>query len=351
MRVDLFDFELPEALIAQRPARPRDSARLLRLPAAGDATAHTVRDLPDLVDARDLLVFNDTRVLPARLYGARGGARIEALLLRALDERRWTAMARPAGRLRPGERLDFEGGIAATVAARRGDGTLELEFDLPRAALAEALRAHGHMPLPPYIRGGRDDAADRDDYQTALAARDGAIAAPTAALHFTSGLLERLRAKGCGIATVTLHVGAGTFQPVRVEDTRDHAKHEEWGEVGAAAVDAIAACRARGGRVVAVGTTTLRLLETVAARNEGRLTPWTGDTGIFITPGYRFAVVDRLMTNFHLPRSTLFMLVAAFAGLDRMRALYARAIADGYRFYSYGDCCLLDRAGSAETAP
>jgi S-adenosylmethionine:tRNA ribosyltransferase-isomerase len=344
MRVDLFDFALPPRLIAQRPAVPRDSARLLHLPRHGPVGAHVVADLPALLRPGDLLVFNDTRVIPARLYGTRpGGGRVEALLLHAQRPGVWQAMVKGAARLRPGTRLAFEGGLAAQVADRRDDGTVELDFQRADAEVLETLRAHGHMPLPPYIRGGHDDARDRDDYQTVLARHDGAVAAPTAALHFTAPLLGRLRDAGIAIASVTLHVGIGTFQPVRVADTDRHVMHSERGELGPAVAEAIAACRARGGRVVAVGTTSLRVLESVAAGNGGAIVPWRGKTDLFITPGFRFRVVDLLLTNFHLPRSTLFMLVAAFAGLDRVKALYAEAITRGCRFYSYGDACLLER--------
>lgn len=344
MRVDAFDFTLPERLIAQRPAVPRDSARLLHLPRAGSVAERRVRDLPGLLRAGDLLVFNDTRVIPARLHGRRaGGGRTEVLLLRPLGHGAWQAMARGVARLREGARLAFEGDLSAVVSSIRADGTIALDFGLADSAVLAALHASGHMPLPPYIRGGHDDARDRDDYQTVLARHDGAIAAPTAALHFTNDLLAHLRDAGVATATVTLHVGIGTFQPVRVADTAAHVMHAERGELGAETVAALDACRAAGGRIVAVGTTSLRVLETVAARHDGRFAPWCGETDIFITPGFRFRGIDLLMTNFHLPRSTLFMLVAAFAGLERMQDLYARAIAHDVRFYSYGDACLLER--------
>jgi len=344
MRVDLFDFALPERLIAQRPAVPRDAARLLHLPRSGAAVEHVVRDLPDLLRPGDLLVFNDTRVIPARLYGQReSGGKIEALLLQPAGAGSWTAMARGTAKLRQGMRLAFEGGLSAVVTAFGADGTITLDFGLSDGVVLAALHAHGHMPLPPYIRGGRDDARDRDDYQTIMARRDGAIAAPTAALHFTDGLLERLRGAGIATATVTLHVGIGTFQPVRVEDTDAHVMHTEHGELGPETVATIETCRARGGRVVAVGTTSLRVLEAVAQRRDGALRPWRGDIDLFITPGFRFRAVDLLMTNFHLPCSTLFMLVSAFAGLQRMQAFYAEAIARDFRFYSYGDASLLER--------
>jgi S-adenosylmethionine:tRNA ribosyltransferase-isomerase len=344
MQVALFDFELPQQLIAQRPAVPRDSARLLYQPRDGGPAERVVADLPDLLRPGDLLVFNDTRVIPARLYGRReSGGRIEVLLLEPSRPGHWQAMARGTARLRMEARLTFEGGLSATVTGIHGDGTIELAFGIDDTRLLEALHAHGHMPLPPYIRGGRDDARDRDDYQTVLARHDGAIAAPTAALHFTDALLARLLDAGIATTMVTLHVGIGTFLPVRVDDTRAHVMHPERGELDADAAAALAACRARGGRIVAVGTTSLRLLESVAAQHDGGFAPWHGETDLFITPGYRFRAVDVLVTNFHLPRSTLFMLVSAFAGLERMQALYAHAIAQCFRFYSYGDACLLER--------
>jgi S-adenosylmethionine:tRNA ribosyltransferase-isomerase len=353
MRVELFDFELPAERIAQRPAEPRDSARLLEV--GVDAPVdRIVRDLPSLLRAGDLLVFNDTRVIPARLHGVRPGdggegpeARrdvdFEALLVRRLADGAWRAFCRPAKRLKQWDRLRFGDELTALVRGKTADGALDLVFDADASSLPRLLDAHGAVPLPPYIRGGVGDDRDRVDYQTVYAARDGAVAAPTAGLHFTPELLAALRDKGVATAMVTLHVGAGTFQPVRATDTDAHVMHAEWGEVGAEAVDAIAATRARGGRVVSVGTTPLRLLESVAADRDGRIEPWSGETSIFITPGFEFRVVELLLTNFHLPRSTLFMLVSAFAGLDRMKAAYAHAIARGYRFYSYGDATLLYR--------
>jgi S-adenosylmethionine:tRNA ribosyltransferase-isomerase len=344
MRVDAFDFVLPPRLIAQRPAVPRDSARLLHLPRDAQPAEHPVCDLPELLRPGDLLVFNDTRVIPARLYGKRDtGGKVEVLLLPPASPGAWTGMARGTARLRQGTRLTFDGGLSAVVTGFKGDGTIALDFGIADDAVLDALRTHGHMPLPPYIRGGRDDARDREDYQTVVARRDGAVAAPTAALHFTDALLARLRDTGVATAKVTLHVGIGTFQPVRVDDTDQHVMHAEHGELGAETVGAIDACRARGGRLVAVGTTSLRVLEAVALYHAGRLAPWRGDIDLFITPGFRFRAVDLLLTNFHLPRSTLFMLVSAFAGLHRMQALYADAIARDFRFYSYGDACLLER--------
>ncbi len=355
MLVNDFDFDLPAQLIAERPAAPRDAARLLLWPrdGSGDGREHIVRDLPGLLRPGDLLVFNDTKVIPARLYGRRERppfVAAEALLLKALGGRLWSAMARPARRFKPGDRLLFDGGLVAEVA-EKGEGVdgLVLRLDRDDAEMLLALEQAGAMPLPPYIVAQRRaDARDREDYQTVYAARAGAIAAPTAGLHFTPDLLAALDARGIGRATVTLHVGAGTFLPVKAERVDEHRMHAEWGEVSDATAAAINATRAAGGRVVAVGTTSLRLLETAArASGEGQLVrPWQGDTDIFITPGFRFRVVDALMTNFHLPRSTLVMLVAAFIGWPEQRALYAQAIQQGYRFYSYGDSSLLFRTPS-----
>jgi S-adenosylmethionine:tRNA ribosyltransferase-isomerase len=343
MRVDLFDFDLPPELIASRPAVPRDSARLLSVGAA--LQDHIVRELPALLRPGDLLVFNDTRVIPARLFGKRGAAAVEVTLHKNVAADRWRAFARPARRLRTGDRLDFDG-LSATVVEKGEAGEVELAFDRAGPDLMAALQQSGRMPLPPYIkRPGGADARDRADYQTIYAARDGAVAAPTAGLHFTPELLTALAARGIGRAMVTLHVGAGTFLPVKVEDTRDHRMHAEIGSIDAAAADSINRARAAGGRIIAVGTTSLRLLET-AAEKSARVSAFSGETDLFITPGYRFKAVDLLLTNFHLPRSTLFMLVCAFAGLDRMKRAYEHAKASGYRFYSYGDCCLLEPAVS-----
>jgi S-adenosylmethionine:tRNA ribosyltransferase-isomerase len=343
MKVADFDFDLPRALIAGRPIEPRDAARLL---VVGETLADRhVRDLPDLLRPGDLMVFNDTRVIPARLYGRRGAARIEATLHKQETPASWRAFARPAKRLKPGDRVDFgDGALAAEVIEKGKGGEVVLRFALSGDALMAALEKAGVMPLPPYIpRAEGPDARDRADYQTVFARHKGAVAAPTAGLHFTDDLLARLDARGIARAFVTLHVGAGTFLPVKAEDTRNHVMHAEWGRIDRATADAIAAARAQGGRLVACGTTALRLLET-AARADGVVAPFEGDTSLFITPGYRFKAVDVLLTNFHLPRSTLFMLVAAFAGLERMRAAYQHAKGAGYRFYSYGDACLLERA-------
>jgi S-adenosylmethionine:tRNA ribosyltransferase-isomerase len=350
MRVSDFDFELPGRFIAQRPATPRDAARLLVV--GREFRDLGVRDLPGLLNPGDLVVVNDTRVIPARLAGRKnGGGRIEATLIARVGAGQggatWRALARPARKLKIGDRLDFAAGLAAEVADKGAGGEVTLRFGLDDAQLAAALDAHGMMPLPPYIKrrpGG--DPGDRDDYQTLHAEKPGAVAAPTAGLHFTPDLMRRIAERGAAVVKLTLHVGAGTFLPVKAEDTRDHRMHAEWGEITDAAAAAVNAARERGGRVVAVGSTALRLLET-AADAAGRIGPFRGETDIFITPGYRFRIVDALLTNFHLPRSTLFMLVAAFAGLDRMKAAYAHAKARDYRFYSYGDACWLERAAGA----
>jgi S-adenosylmethionine:tRNA ribosyltransferase-isomerase len=339
MRVADFDFELPRHLIAAHPAEPRDSARLL---VVGEALEdRQMLDLPRLLRRGDLLVFNDTRVIPARLMGTRGAARFEATLHRDLGGGVWRAFVKGAKRLKPGERLVFGDGFAAEVAAKRPEGDVTLRFDAEGAPFRAALERFGSMPLPPYIkRAAGGDTRDRRDYQTIFAAKDGAVAAPTAGLHFSERLLAALDAADIERVTVTLHVGAGTFLPVKVEDTRDHRMHAETGVIDEATAGRIDAARARGGRVVAIGTTSLRLLES-AADERGHVSPFAGETALFITPGYRFRAVDLLLTNFHLPRSTLFMLVAAFSGLARMRAAYAHAIAQSYRFFSYGDACLL----------
>jgi S-adenosylmethionine:tRNA ribosyltransferase-isomerase len=340
MRVDLFDFELPPERIALRPARPRDAARMLVVEGDKLFADRTVRDLPHLLRRGDVLVFNDTRVIPAQLEGRRGEAKIGATLHKRIDLRRWQAFVRNAKRLKPGDRIDFAQGVTATAEERHADGSFTLAFggEEPVEVLLE--RA-GTMPLPPYIAGKRaTDEQDREDYQTLFAREDGAVAAPTAALHFTPGLLAALDEAGIGRETLTLHVGAGTFLPVKAEDTADHAMHSEWGRIDAATAARLNAARAAGGRLIAVGTTSLRLLESAAGAN-GTIQPFEGDTAIFITPGYKFRAIDGLMTNFHLPKSTLFMLVSALMGLERMQAVYAHAIAQEYRFYSYGDSSLL----------
>ena len=339
MRVDLFDFELPPERIALRPAEPRDSARLLLV--SGSAIEdRQVRDLPGLLRAGDMLVFNDTRVIPAQLEGRRGEARVGATLHKRTGPRSWQAFVRNAKRVQPGDRIDFGADVAAIAGVREEDGSILLDFegDEPVELLLE--RA-GRMPLPPYIAGKRAaDARDASDYQTMFAREKGAVAAPTAALHFTPELMTMLEAAGIGHAMLTLHVGAGTFLPVKAEDTADHHMHVEWGRIDAATAHGLNRVREAGGRIIAVGTTSLRLIES-ATDERGIVRPFEGDTAIFITPGYRFRAVDGLVTNFHLPRSTLFMLVSALMGVERMQAAYAYAIENNYRFYSYGDASLL----------
>lgn len=354
LRTDDFDFDLPPELIAQHPASPRDSARLLEV---GETLRdRAVTDLPDILKPGDLLVVNDTRVLPSRLDGRLGGrpdgrggdARIEVTLHKEDAPGRWRAFAKPGRKLRVGDEIVFAEDFSATVRDKPPGGDIVLDF--AGGDVAARLKQYGRMPLPPYIRrtpsdrspsdqadGGR---ADTHDYQTIYAERDGAVAAPTAGLHFTDALLARLAERGVGMARLTLHVGAGTFLPVRADYVRDHRMHAEYGVITEQVAAAINAARAAGGRIVSVGTTSLRLLES-AADDAGRVHPFAGETSIFITPGYRFKAVDLLLTNFHLPRSTLFMLVAAFAGLDRMKRAYAHAVAERYRFFSYGDTTLL----------
>jgi S-adenosylmethionine:tRNA ribosyltransferase-isomerase len=339
MRVDLFDFDLPTDRIALRPARPRDSARML-LVEGGRITDRQVLDLPSVLRPGDVLVFNDTRVIPAQLEGRRGEASVGATLHKREDLRSWWAFVRNAKRVRDGDVIEFGADVRASAVGRDDSGAILFHFhgDEPVELLLE--RA-GEMPLPPYIasKRGTDD-ADRDDYQTIFARENGAVAAPTAALHFTERLLKLLDEGGIRRETLTLHVGAGTFLPVKADDTSDHKMHSEWGRIDEAAAGRLNQARAAGGRLIAVGTTSLRLLES-AASEDGKIHPFEGDTAIFITPGYRFRAIDGLMTNFHLPKSTLFMLVSALMGLDTMKAAYAHAIAQDYRFYSYGDASLL----------
>ena len=339
MRVDLFDFDLPPDRIALRPARPRDAARLLLV--EGDRLSdRTVLELPEMLRPGDVLVFNDTRVIPAQLEGQRGEARVGATLHKREGLREWWSFVRNAKRVRDGDVIEFGNGVKASAVCRDTEGAILLHFhgDEPVELLLE--RA-GQMPLPPYIAGKRaTDEADRDDYQTMFARESGAVAAPTAALHFTDRLISALDASGVKRETLTLHVGAGTFLPVKVADTGNHKMHSEWGRIDADTADRLNAARAAGGRLIAVGTTSLRLVES-AADDSGTIQPFEGDTAIFITPGYRFKAVDGLMTNFHLPKSTLFMLVSALMGLDVMKSAYAHAIEQGYRFYSYGDSSLL----------
>ncbi|MFS8038468.1 tRNA preQ1(34) S-adenosylmethionine ribosyltransferase-isomerase QueA [Xanthobacter sp. AM11] len=362
MRVDAFDFHLPEERIALRPAEPRDMARMLVVRPGATARLQDarVRDLPDFIRPCDALVVNDTRVIPAALEGVRtreggSGVRIEANLIKRLDAARWQAFAKPGKRLQVGDRVRFGGEGAAcllgvldaAIAAKDDDGSVVLAFDLAGAALDEAVAAVGHMPIPPYIAARRpEDARDRADYQTLFARVSGSVAAPTASLHFTPELLARISATGAARHQVTLHVGAGTFLPVKADDTSGHRMHAEWGEVTRETADALNAVKAAGGRIITVGSTSTRLIES-AAGEDGRIRPFVGETDIFITPGYRFRAVDAMLTNFHLPRSTLVMLVAAFIGHEAQQRAYAYAIAQGYRFYSYGDACLLLPEGAA----
>jgi S-adenosylmethionine:tRNA ribosyltransferase-isomerase len=360
MRTDLFDFELPAASIALRPASPRDSARMLVIEPDAVLRDRLVADLPQWLEAGDQLVVNDTKVISAQLKGRRIGRetepRIEATLIKRLDGSRWQALVKPAKKLSQGDVIRFGnegkvcllGHLDAQVEHKGSDGEVTLSFSFHGPALDQAIADLGAPPLPPYIASKRaPDEQDAADYQTMFAVNEGAVAAPTAGLHFTPALETALRERGVGIHRITLHVGAGTFLPVKVDDTAGHRMHSEWGTISGATADALNAARARGGRIVAVGTTSLRLLES-AATEDGSIQPFTGDTAIFITPGYRFRAVDILLTNFHLPRSTLFMLVSAFSGLDTMQRAYAHAIGGGYRFYSYGDSCLLFRDKSVQ---
>src|ERR1700733_396218 len=356
MRTDIFDFELPAERIALRPASPRDSARLLVVESGARLHDQAVSDLPQWLKAGDQLVVNDTKVISAQLKGRRIGRetepKIEATLIKRLDGSRWQALVKPAKKLSPGDVVRFGnegrvcllGHLDAEVEDKGEDGAVTLSFSFHGPALDSAIADLGSPPLPPYIASKRaPDEHDADDYQTMFAANEGAVAAPTAGLHFTPALETALRERGIGLHRITLHVGAGTFLPVKVDDTAGHKMHSEWGTISADTAGALNAARAKGGRIVAVGTTSLRLLES-AATEDGTIQPFARETAIFITPGYRFRAVDLLLPNFHLPRSTLFMLVSAFSGLDTMKRAYAHAIRDGYRFYSYGDACLLFRA-------
>ena len=356
MRVDLFDFELPDERIALRPANPRDSARLLVVdPAKEGFEERQVRDLADLLRPGDALVFNDTKVIPAQLEGMRerdgNSSAVSATLHMRIAADRWKAFVRPGKRIKVGDRIRFGdrgdlcllGTLDATVEEKGDAGEVTLRFDFSGPALDQAIATVGHIPLPPYIASKRDeDAQDRADYQTIYAREEGAVAAPTAGLHFTPELFEKLDEKGIDRIFVTLHVGAGTFLPVKADDTAEHVMHFESGYIDAATAERLNAVKARGGRIISVGTTSLRLLESAADGN-GVIHPWAGATDIFITPGYRFRAIDMLFTNFHLPRSTLFMLVSAFSGMETMKTAYAHAIQSGYRFYSYGDASLLTR--------
>lgn len=356
MRVDQFDFELPEGRIALRPASPRDSAKLLVIPGRdcrgrgcrGRGAFHDkiISDLPNLLNPGDLLVLNDTQVIRAELHGHRLRAGVRAkisLNLLRQDGESWQCLARPAKKLRAGDHILFADALTAEVIAKAEGGFVILKFNLQAEQFDQALESQGVMPLPPYISGKRPaDAQDTRDYQTIFASHKGAVAAPTAGLHFTAALFAALEQAGVGHSFLTLHVGAGTFLPVSAEDTKDHKMHSEFGILDQATADRINETKAQGGNIICVGTTALRLVES-AAPAPGRVVPFSGETDIFITPGYPFKIADRLITNFHLPRSTLFMLVAAFSGVQRMKQAYAHAIKNNYRFYSYGDACLLDR--------
>ena len=340
MRVDLFDFDLPPERIALRPVSPRDAARMLCVSSSGELADHHVRDLPQLLRKGDCLIFNDTRVIPAQLEGRRGAASIGATLHKRIDLRRWQAFIRNGKRIRVGEQIDFGKGVNAMAEARHEDGSFDLFFE-GEEPVEILLKRAGTMPLPPYIAGKRPtDAQDRSDYQTMFAQKDGAVAAPTASLHFTPELMAAIGDAGIETATLTLHVGAGTFLPVKVDDTNDHKMHSEWGQIDNATACRLNAVQAKGGRLIAVGTTSLRLIES-AADDNGVIHPFSGDTDIFITPGDRFKAICGLMTNFHLPKSTLFMLVSALMGREVIQSAYAHAIANEYRFYSYGDSSLL----------
>src|SRR4051795_3052983 len=358
MRTDLFDFDLPAERIALRPASPRDSAKMLVVE-GGALRDQLISELPQWLKAGDQLVVNDTKVIAAQLKGRRIGRetepKIEATLIKRLDGSRWQALVKPARKLAPGDRIRFgnEGRVCllgyldAEVEAKGAEGEVTLSFSFHGPMLDQAISDLGATPLPPYIASKRPpDDRDAADYQTMFASNEGAVAAPTAGLHFTPALETALRGRGVELHRLTLHVGAGTFLPVKVQETSEHRMHAEWGSISAATAGALNAARARGGRIIAVGTTSLRLLES-AATEDGTIQPFDGETSIFITPGYRFRPVDILLTNFHLPRSTLFMLVSAFSGLDAMKQAYAHAIESGYRFYSYGDACLLFRARPA----
>jgi len=340
MRVDLFDFDLPPERIALRPVSPRDAARMLCVSGGGSLADAHVNDLPSRLRAGDCLIFNDTRVIPAQLQGTRGDAKIGATLHKRIDLRRWQAFIRNAKRLRVGETVDFGAGVIALADERHDDGSYTLYFE-GEEPVELLLQRAGTMPLPPYIAGKRPtDERDAQDYQTMFAQKDGAVAAPTASLHFTPKLMAAIAAAGIETATLTLHVGAGTFLPVKAEDTDGHRMHNEWGQIDSETAYHLNTVKENGGRLIAVGTTSLRLIES-AADEDGTIQAFSGDTDIFITPGYRFKAIDGLMTNFHLPKSTLFMLVSALMGRETMQAAYAHAIADDYRFYSYGDSSLL----------
>lgn len=342
MNLSDFDFELPESNIAQNPATPRDSAKLLYI-GEGGMTDRRISDLLDYCRAGDVWVFNNSKVIPARLYGKRGEVKIEILLHKRLKGNSWEAFARPMKRLHVGDEIVFAEDFTAHVKLIKENGLAELEFAGSAEHIMASIMQHGLMPLPPYIKRNQKVDDDAVRYQTVYAKHEGSVAAPTAGLHFTNELLQKMQERGISLAYVTLHVGAGTFQPVKTENIAEHVMHSEWVELSAQTAEAINNAKQNGGRVVAVGTTSTRVLESIAD-DDGRVKAWQGDTSIFITPGYRFKIVDVLMTNFHLPKSTLFMLVCAFAGVKRMKAAYQQAIHNNYRFYSYGDACFLEHA-------
>ncbi len=354
MQVDIFDFDLPRECIATQPATPRDSSRLLDLSVENQISDRRFYDLPSLLEEGDVLVFNDTKVIPARLYGARGEALVEVTLYHPVDGIQWWSFIKNAKRLHPGDTIRFytseitaeNSDFTATVIEKKDEDGVLISFNCPPANLGHMLEQYGFMPLPPYIKrekpraGLWDKFDDKENYQTVYAKHEGAVAAPTAGLHFTPNVLDTLQKKGIKQVFLTLHVGAGTFLPVKTDDTKDHKMHAEYGIISTEAAEAINTAKAAGKRIIAVGTTSLRLLET-AADNNGILHPYADETNIFITPGYKFKMIDMLITNFHLPKSTLFMLVCAVAGLDRMQNAYRHAIENGYRFYSYGDSSIL----------
>ena len=341
MKVSDFDFDIPRNLIAQKPANPRDSARLLHVDATPKDAAIT--DLPNILEPGDILVFNDTKVIPSRLIGKRVNTKIEVTLHKEVSASSWWAFARPGRKLKEGDIVEFARNFSAEIAEKRDNGEVLLLFRYGRQNLLDVLHKHGIMPLPPYIK--RPDSGsldDLDDYQTLFALKEGAVAAPTAGLHFTENLISEITARGILTAFITLHVGAGTFLPVKTHDTDHHKMHTEWGNIEQKTADIINEARNAGGKIIPVGSTSLRILET-AANSSGVLQPFIGETDIFITPGYIFKIADKMITNFHLPRSTLFMLVAAFSGLNRIKSAYTHAINQQYRFFSYGDACLLEK--------
>jgi len=344
MRVDIFNFELPEDRIANEPANPRESAKLLHIMQGYALEDKTIRDLPDLLRADDVLVFNDTKVIPARIYGYRGQAAVEATLLKQVDLSTWKCLIKNARRLKPNDEIIFNDDFRARVLEKDADGPVTLQFNVKGADLFAKLHENGIMPLPPYIKrnkGGKD--SDKANYQTVYAKHEGAVAAPTAGLHFTNELLSRIKEKGVQEEFLTLHVGGGTFLPVKVQDTENHKMHAEYGIITQALADRLNKAKKEGRRIIPVGTTAMRLLES-AADEQGSLHAFAQETSIFITPGYRFRFCDALFTNFHLPQSTLFMLVCAFAGIDTMKNAYQHAIDNHYRFFSYGDACLIEKS-------